>query len=93
MTNFPPEQMQQVMTALDELRAVEPKPAIIPGAADIERRYEYWIELGRRAERDRIVKELDFFWDQLTQLMAVGYSESAKQLLIQAITPRGETNG
>ena len=88
MSLFSPDEMQKVMNALDELQKTNPKPTIIPGAADLEQRYEYWIELGRRAERDRIVKELDFFWDQLSQLMRVGYSESAKQLLIQAITPR-----
>lgn len=88
MSLFSPADVEKVMNALDELQKTNPKPTIIPGAADLEQRYEYWIELGRRAERERIVKELDFFWDQLSQLMAIGYSESAKQLLIQSITPR-----
>lgn len=93
MSLFSPADVEKVKNALDELRNKEPKPTIVPGAADIEQRYQYWIDLGRRAERDRIVKELDFFWDQLSQLMAIGYSESAKQLLIQSITPRDERNG
>lgn len=93
MSLFSPADVEKVKKALDELQNKDPKPAIIPGAADIEQRYQYWIDLGRQAERDRIVKELDFFWDQLSKLMAIGYSQSAKQLLIQAITPRDETNG
>lgn len=33
--------------------------AIVSAAGDIEARYDYWIELGRRAERERIAKELE----------------------------------
>jgi hypothetical protein len=29
--------------------------SIVPSAADIEQKYEYWIELGRAAEQKRIV--------------------------------------
>ncbi len=33
--------------------------AIVSAAGDIEARYDYWIELGRRAEREQIIELLE----------------------------------
>lgn len=31
----------------------------VPGAADLERKNSYWIEFGKREERERIIKLLE----------------------------------
>lgn len=36
----------------------------VPGAEDIERKYEYWIEFGRQVERKHILEILEGLLDQ-----------------------------
>ena len=66
----------------------------VPGGADLERKNQYWIDLGASRERERIIKLLEnllieeFFPDKHT------YERLHNQLITQILTRvKGETNG
>jgi hypothetical protein len=74
-----PTEKISALTVQERIKQVSP----VPGAEDIERKYQYWIDFGANEERERIIKIIE---------ETCTYKEITLQdYLIRKIT--GESNG